>query len=320
MVACWLALIPVMGASFTDDFSSAPTRWRTHNPGAVVWNEAAKNLAVTWDSRQTNSFFYLPLGTTLTRGDSFTFEFTIRIDDLQAGIDSTKQETFSLGLGFLNLAQAKRPEFNRGAGVNALRGPRSLVEFAYFPEAGLVDATVGPIIASASNQIAFSHTHPVELTVGETYRVRVAFDAGTQVLATSILHNGQPYGLPPQNTIQPLNYPTNYADFRLDAFSIHSYSDAGQFPPQYAGSLLAHGVIDDVALTWPDPPEVRISGHWDGAQWVVNFATAAGWTYSLERSVDLANWSGVASGAGAELRDPNPPSDGAFYRVLATRL
>jgi hypothetical protein len=34
---------------------------------------------------------------------------------------------------------------------------------------------------------------------------------------------------------------TNFADFRLGSISVSSYSDAGQ-DPQYAGSVLAHGI------------------------------------------------------------------------------
>jgi hypothetical protein len=314
-----LALIQTMGATFVESFTEEPTRWKTHNGGAVQWNQVAGNISVTWDSRETNSFFYIPLGTTLTRQESFSFEFTLRLDDVEVGIDPAKLSTFPLCLGFLNLEQAKRPEYFRGAGVRAANGPRSVVEFGYFPGTEF-EPTIGPIIASTNNQIAYSHTHPVELLIGETFHIRASFDAGTQMLLTSIQHDGAPYGEPPNNTIRPLDYNTNqFGDFRIDAFSIHSYSDAGQFPEQFAGSLLAHGVIDDVVVTWPDPPTIEMSGRWEDSQWVVSFDPAAGWSYSLERSIDLKAWDMVAGGSGPELRDVAPPADGAFYRVYATR-
>lgn len=320
-VLLWLlAPIALMGASFSDDFATAPTRWREHNPGSVRWDETNANLAVTWDSRGTNSFFYFPLGTTLTRADSFSFEFTLRIDDLMLGIDPAKRYTFQLAAGFLNLAQAKRPEFFRAAGVNAAHGPRSMVEFCYFPESGIIDPTIGPIIASTNNQIAFSHTHPVELEMGATYRVKMSFDAATQTLTTEMEHNGEPFGQAPNNTIQPLVYGANFGDFRIDAFSIHSYSDAGQTSPQFAGSLLAHGVIDDVKLTWPAPPEIKIAGRFEEGAWVVSFEPTASWSYSLERSIDFEFWDEVDSGPGPDLRDSDPPDTGAFYRVVASRL
>jgi len=314
-----VALISSMGATFTDSFSAAPVAWKTHNHGAILWNEAEQNLAVTWDSRETNSFFYFPLGTTLTRQESFTFEFTIRLDDVEVGINPPKQSTFPLCLGFLNLEQAKRPEYFRGAGVRPANGPRSVIEFAYFPGTEF-EPTVGPIIASTNNQIAYSHSHPVELAPGETYRVKVAFDSTNQILSTSMERNGVPYGEPPNNTIRALDYNTNqFGDFRVDAFSIHSYSDAGQFPEQFAGSLLAHGVIDDVVLTWPDPPLIEIAGRGEGTEWVVTVEPRATWFYTLERSIDLKVWEMVASGRGPELRDTAPPAGGAYYRVYATR-
>lgn len=316
---CWLALVSTAGASFSDDFSREPVAWRAFNAGAVRWDEEAGNLAVTWDSRQTNSFFYFPLGTTLTRNDSFEFEFTLRIDDLTLGINPAKKSTFPLCLGFLNLQQAERPEYFRGAGVRAANGPRSVMEFAYFADDGF-GATIGPIIASTNNQIAFSHTFPVELSAGETYRIKMAFDSTNQVLTTRIEQNGQPYGLPPDNSIHPLEYTQDFGNFRVDVFSIHSYSDAGQFPEQYAGSVLAHGIIDDVVLRWPDPPQITISGRLENGAWVVSFETTAGWTYSLERSNDLTAWETVAQGLGPELVDAAPPAGGAFYRVAGTRL
>jgi hypothetical protein len=315
---CWLALVSTAGASFSDDFSHEPISWRAHNPGAVRWDSAAGNLAVTWDSRQTNSFFYFPLGTTLTRNDSFDFEFTLRLDDLALGIDPAKQATFPICLGFLNLAQAKRPEYFRGAGVRAANGPRSLVEFAYFADDGF-GATIGPIIASTNNQIAYSHSFPVELTIGETFRIKLSFDATNQILTTRIDHNGQPYGMAPDNSIRPLYYTQDFGDFRVDAFSVHSYSDAGQFPEAFAGSVLAHGVIDDVVLHWPDPPQIHITGRAQNGAWIVSFETSPTWAYSLERSADLGAWEEIANGPGPELTDPAPPANGAFYRVGATR-
>jgi hypothetical protein len=308
-----------MGATFTDSFTTRPTAWKTHNPGAIQWNETAQNLAMTWDSRETNSFFYFPLGTTLTRQESFTFEFTIRLDDLQVGIDPLKQSTFPLCLGFLNLDQAKRPEYFRGAGVSPAHGPRSVIEFAYFPGTEF-EPTIGPIIASTNNQIAYSHSHPVELVPGETYRIRLAFDSTNQTLSTGIEHNGAPYGEPPNNTIRALDYNRNqFGDFRVDAFSIHSYSDGGQFPEQFAGSVLAHGVIDDVVVNWPDSPVIQITGRREAAEWVVSLDPLPTWFYTLERSIDLKAWEIVATGAGPELRDTIPPAGGAFYRVYATR-
>jgi len=319
----WVALRSISGATFTDDFASLPTAWLEHNGGAVVWDAEAKNLRVTWDSRETNSFFYFQLPWTLTRSESFSAEFTLRLDDLMLGADPAKANTFPLAVGFLNFTQATRTNYYRGAGTSAANGPRGVVEFSYFPDGGL-DATIAPIIASTNNQIAVSHTHPVELAAGEIYRIRFGFDAATQQLTTAIWLNGEPYGEPPDGTIRPLNYPTSFGDFAVDIFSIHSYSHAGQTPPQFAGSLLAHGTIDDVVITWPEAPISRIAGRWQDGAWVVSFVARFGWTYNLLRATEVSGaWDEVTSLVGRdgwmELRDEAPVVGSAFYKVSANR-
>ena len=318
IVLLMVALVRATGATFTESFATEPTAWRIWNPGAFQWDAEEQNLAVTWDSRQTNAFFYYKLPLTLTRQDNFAVEFTLRFDDLQVGIDPAKDSTFEICIGFLNLRNAMRTNYFRGSGVNAITGARSIAEFSYFPDSGL-GATVAMEMVSTNNQFAYSHTFPVELAVGEAYRVKMSFDAGTQVLSTEILRNGEPYGEPPNNTIHPLNYTSNFGDFDLDAFSITSYSDAGQ-SPQYAGSVLAHGMVDDVVITWPDPPIKTIQGFREGDKWVVHFEAMGSWVYSLERTADFQTWSEVATGTGvSELADDNPPVEQAFYRVSARR-
>ena len=314
-----VALARAAGATFSESFSTEPTAWQIWNPGAFQWNVEAQNLSATWDSRQTNAFFYYKLPMTLTRRDDFQVEFTLRFDDLTLGIDPTKASTFPICFGLLNLREAMRSNYFRGSGVNATTGARSIVEFSYFPDSGF-GATVGSEIVSTNNQFAYSHTFPVELAVGETYRVKMGFDSATQVLSTEILRDGQPYGEPPNNTIRPLNYTSNFGDFALDGFSITSYSDAGQSPPQFAGSVLAHGIVDDVVVTWPEPPIKTVQGFRKGAQWVVRFEGSEGWNYILERATDFQNWTEVAGATGvSELADDNPPAELAFYRVTANR-
>jgi hypothetical protein len=122
--------------------------------------------------------------------------------------------------------------------------------------------------------------------------------------------------------MRPLSYTSNFGDFRIDAFSIHSYSDAGQFP-QFAGSILAHGIVDDVVITTPEPPISNISIARIATAAVMRFVGVAGWTYTLERTSDFETWSDVTSQPGVngaiELTD-EAGSDEAFYRVRAERL
>ncbi len=325
LLLAWAALVvSAMGASFVEDFSQAPTAWTARHGEAFRWDAEAKNLAVTWDSRETNAFFYFPLPFALTRADAFAVEFTLRLTDIQLGINPGKDDTFPLCLGFLNLEQALRTNYFRGAGVNAQTGPRSVAEFAYFPDSGF-GATVGPVVASTNNQMAFSHTHPVELAPGDLYRVRMAFDPAAQQLITTLLHNGEPYGEGAENVIRPVNYTANFGDFRVDALSIHSYSDAGQSPPQFAGSLLAHGTIDDVVITWPDVL-TRVAIVRREGEWLVAFDAVAGWNYTLERKTSIGSgsaWEDATLEPGVngrlELKDADPSPGQAFYRVRGER-
>jgi hypothetical protein len=317
-----VALASAAGATFSETFSAAPTEWEIWNPGAFEWDLEAQNLKVTWDSRQTNAFFYHTLPTTLTRQDAFAVEFTFRLDDLLLGIDPAKSSTFPICLGFLNLAEAKRTNYFRGSGVNKTTGPRSVAEFTYFPESAPIDATVGMALVSTNNQFAFSHSFPVDLTIGDLFRVKMAFDPAAQVMSMQLFRNGEPYGEAPNNTIDPLNYSASFGDFRLDAFSISTYSDAGQ-APQYAGSVLAHGIFDDIVITFPDPPLSNITGRFEPGRWVVQFAAQTGWNYFLERTSDFLTWERVATATGSgalQLIDENAPGQIGFYRVVAERI
>jgi hypothetical protein len=318
-----VVLVRAAGATFTETFSADPMEWEVWNPGAFEWDSDAKNLKVTWDSRQTNAFFYYKLPMTLTRQDAFAVEFTLRFDDLMLGIDPAKSSTFAICVGFLNLAEAKRTNYFRGSGVQATTGARSIAEFTCFPGSGFIDPTVGMALVSSNNQFAYSHSFPVDLTLSDIFRVKMSFDPAAQVMSMQLLRNGEAYGEEPNNTIDPLNYSSSFGDFRLDAFSITSYSDAGQNPPQFAGSVLAHGVVDDVVITWPDAPVSDISGGFQAGRWTVEFVGQAGWNYFLERTIDFTTWERVASGAGVavvQLTDDPAPPQNAFYRVAAERL
>jgi hypothetical protein len=317
-----VALVRATGATFTESFSTEPTFWQTWNPGAFRWDTNAQNLAVTWDSRETNAYFYHMLPTKLTRRDAFGVEFTLRLDDLMLGIDPTMSLTFPICIGFVNLAEAERASYLRGSGVDATHGARSIAEFAYFPDSGF-GATVSMALVSSSNQFAYSHSFPVELTLGDIFRVKMSFDPSAQVMSMQLLRNGEPYGEQPDNTIRPLDYPSTFGDFALDAFSITSYNDAGQIPPQYAGSILAHGIVDDIAITWPDPPVTNVQGSFNESKWVVQFTAEAGWNYTLERTFDFQSWDEIVTAPGVDgpmqLIDPDPVADNAFYRISAER-
>jgi hypothetical protein len=116
---------------------------------------------------------------------------------------------------------------------------------------------------------------------------------------------------------------TNFADFRLGAISISSYSDAGQ-DPQYAGSVLAYGVLDNIVVTVPTPPVQNLIGSLTNGVWQAQFIGKTNWLYTLERTSDFTSWTQASSPTGGangsmSLMDTNVPMPKAFYRIRANR-
>src|SRR5712691_9004328 len=96
-----LAVIPAallfahasVAKTVSQNFAADPLQngWQEFgNTNLFHWNSTNQNLEVTWDSRESNSFFYVPLGTSLTRNDDFTLEFDLLIDDIVSGIEPGK--------------------------------------------------------------------------------------------------------------------------------------------------------------------------------------------------------------------------------------
>ena len=112
----------------------------------------------------------------------------------------------------------------------------------------------------------------------------------------------------------------DFTDFRVDTFSITSYTDDGD---DY-DSVLAHGVVDNIAITTPPPPVADVVGFPTNGQWQVQFLSRSNWLYTLERTEDFASWTSASlsksgSGSGMVLNDSNAPPQKAFYRVRAER-
>lgn len=302
-----------------EDFATDPAArgWRTFGDASLFhWDPANQNLAVTWDSSRTNSYFYLPLGTVLCRNDNFEIRFSLRLDGVLAGVNPEKPSTFEIAAGLIRLASATNVAFNRGTG----RHSPNLIEFDYFPEADIIAPTVSPAVVSSNSQFATSFAFPLEMPVGDLFRVTMRYTASNGVLATAMTRNGAPFG-PIPDVVLPAN-PTNFSDFRVDAFSISSYDDRGDF----FGSILASGVVDDIEVDLPEPPVGAVTGRLVGSTWRVQFLGRTNWFYALERTTDLRGWtpagtpvSGVAGTN--ELVDVLPTAGPhAFYRVRADRL
>ena len=281
----FLALMPVPAhaAVFTEDFASAPGSrgWRTFGDSSLFsWNSTNQTLQVTWDSARPNSYFFRSLGTILGKSDDFAFQFDLRLLSIQPGVNPAKPSTFEIAVGLLRLASASEAAFSRGTG----RDSPNLVEWDYFPAADIIEATVSPVIVSSNSQFIPGFSFPLEMPANDLFRVALAYTASNQTLVTTMTRNGASFG-----PIQAVRLPAGFTDFRVDAFSISSYNDAGD----ESGSILARGAIDHVVVTIPAPPLERLEMRITNGLMRVRFAGRTNWLYTLERSTDLTNFASV---------------------------
>ena len=126
-----------------EDFLADPLAngWAVHGDESLFkWNAESGALAVTWDSEKPNSYFYRPLGLTLTEGDSFAFTFDIAFNEVKAGHLEGQPYTFEVALGLFNIEFAQADGFIRGTGTDS----PNLLEWAYFPDTGF-GATISPL-------------------------------------------------------------------------------------------------------------------------------------------------------------------------------
>ena len=115
-----------------------------------------------------------------------------------------------------------------------------------------------------------------------------------------------------------------FTDFRVNCVAVCSFSDAGQSPPEFAGSVLAHGVVDNFTVITPPPPIQDLTGGFSNNVWHVQFLSRTNWIYILERTADFQSWTDASpptpgSGTNLVLPDAAAPTDKAFYRVRANR-
>jgi len=314
------------GAVLIEDFAGDPQSrgWQTFGDSSLFgWNSPNQNLAITWDSSKSNSFFYFPLRTILTKAEDFSFAFDLRLRDIQMGASGTKSNTFEIAVGLLNSRTITNANYFRGAGQSATYGVRNLVEFDYFPDDGF-GATFASSVVSTNNRIRPAHNFPLEMTTGDLFRITLTYTAGNQTLRTSATKNGAPFGLSPANTLADLSLTTE-PDFRIDAFGISSYSDAVQTgSPDFWGSVLAHGELDNVVITMPTPPSEPLLIVVSNAVPRITTLTRTNWTYVLQHSGNFADWgdaSASVSGTGSALTfvDQQALPANRFYRVRMER-
>ncbi len=315
-----VSVIPsCFGATLTEDFSSNPflNGWKVSGDANLFqWSASNQNLRVTWDSAQPNSYFYHPLDTVLARDNDFSLSFDLRLDDIGAGPDTNKLSSFPIAIGFINLDVATRTNFFRGTGTDS----PDLAEFAYFWDSGF-GATSWPSLVDTNSDFNYNSSSDyaiLALTPGDTYHIAMTYHAVSQTLVSTITNQTTLSGV---LLTQPLS--TNFTDFRLGSVSINSYSEAGQ-DPQYAGSVLAHGVVDNLVATFSSPPLQPLAQVFTQGTWKIQFSGATNWIYTLQRTADLHNWAAASSptpgtGAAIFLSDTNAPNSAAFYRIRAAR-
>jgi len=313
--------------TITENFTNNPLQngWQVFgDTNLFQWNSVNQNLAVTWDSSQTNSYFYHPLGTILARDDDFSVAFDLRLNDFLAGIDPQMPGTFPLSVGFLNLAEASQPGFLRGTGHSAPH----LAEFSFFPDPGGAWIYGPSLTAVMIDSTGFNYSSggyaPDSLTTNDIYRVNLNYTASNSNLVMSITRNNEMFV---SNGVASLG--TNFTDLRVDSISISSYSQAGQDTNDhggviYAGSILAHGTVDNFVVTLPPPAVQDLTGAFSNNLWQAQFIGRSNWLYTLERTTNFISWtevSAAASGNGTNLllQDTNAPMGKGFYRVRAER-
>lgn len=308
---------PLSAGTFVENFSGPPAErgWRVAGDASLFhWNSTDQNLEVTWDSSRSNSYFHRPLGTVLTRSDDFTLAFDLRLHDIAIGTTPGKPYGMQIAVGFLNTAAATNDHYFRATGYDS----PNVAEFNYFPDSGF-GASVSPTFISSNSDFASAFNSLFTLTTNDLFHVTMTYTASNQTLVTLMTSNGLPFG-----PIEEVVIGAFFSDFRVDALSISSYTDAGQ-DPFYAGSILAHGTVDNLLVTTPPPPMDNLTGGFSNQLWQVQFTSHTNWTYTLERGGDFISWttvssSGSGNGATLSLSETNTASGSAnFYRVNARR-
>jgi hypothetical protein len=262
------------------------------------WDSTNQNIAVTWDSSQTNSYFYHPLGATFTKADSFCVMFDLNLADEDA------VGYFQIAIGLCNFADATSPNFSRVNGISP-----NLFEFDYYPPASYdpsIDATL--IDTNDSFYFAFDDTQP--LLNGVDYRVVLIHRAGESSISGAVYANGQLFS----SLAKIGNYGAN--DFQLDTLSINNYTTLGDIYGD--DSLLAHGTIDNLAFASPLP----ISSVKTLSAGQIQFVSDTNWLYTLEQTTNFQNWISAAptifgNGTNLILSATNLSSAKEFYRARA---
>jgi hypothetical protein len=310
VLAAGMAALSSTAAALTESFTNNPSLdgWQIYgNSSLFQWDSTNMDLDVTWDSSQSNSYFYHPLGVTLTRNADFTIAFDLELTNAEAS-----GYGFELAIGLFNFAEATNAAFQRSTGENS----PDLVEFDYFPDVGY-GATVWPLFVDANSDFNYNGSSDYAIyapTLGDWYHVIMSYTAASQTMVTTMTNFEQTTGV-----IIYDPFASYFTDFHVDTFSISSYQDDG-----FGDSIYAQGAIANIAVTSCAPPIQDLTGALSNATWQAQFYSESNWLYTLQRTTDLQTWTNVSAAAPGNgtlltLPDTNPPPNQAFYRVNASQ-
>lgn len=318
----------VQAVTITENFTNNPAGdgWTIFGDTNLFrWDSTNHVLDVTWDSSQSNSFFYFPLGTVLAKSDDFSFSFDLTLTQAGTG-DSTGP--LSLALGFLNLTNAIDPGFERGAGISPNIAEFDYYPVGFFPPSYPSPATATPsFVDSTSSAFAPDDLTPyqIELPTNVLMHIALAYTASDQTASLSITTNGIALAQFPGLVINPTGNGgfAGANDYRVNIFSVTSFSEAGTFPP-YVASIYAQGTVGNLIVTVPPPPVQGLSGTITNGLWQAQFISRSNWLYTLERTTNFVSWTDVSATTGGNgtnqfLQDANAPAAEGFYRVRAER-
>ncbi len=248
-------LCAARAATITENFAANPLQngWQIFgDTNLFQWDSTNHLLDVTWDSSQSNSYFYHPLGAILGTNDSFSMSFDLVLQDYAIGVNPGFPSDFPISTGLLNYGEATSANFFR----NGYPTQPDLAEFDFYQwdDVGAYPDTntVWPVFVDSSNDFYYagdSSYGVVELPVNIAMHVAMIYTAADETCVLSITTNGVP--VLPSIVVDLSEMGTNFGDYHLDAFAVESYSQVNSEPP---GSILAHGTIANIVLTVPPLP------------------------------------------------------------------
>jgi hypothetical protein len=319
-------VVSASAATYTADFATDPALggWQTFgDTNLFQWNATNRLLQVTWDSTQTNSYFFHPLDFPVTANDDFSVEFDLNLKDIASGTEPDKTGPMDMGFEFMNLAEFTDPAFMREVGYTPNIAGFDYYTDGYFDYYGAIypsPATAEPAFVSAEDYYAPQALtlYEVEMPTNQIVHISFAYTASNQTAVIAMTTNGVSVAtLPPLALTSANGFTEPDYTLLLDTFCIASFSSYEDY-----SSVLAHGTIANLVVSEP-PPAQNLAGTFSNGVWQVQFTDHLGWVYTLQRTTNFSSWQDVSSdpgnGTNLILSDASAPAAGACYRVSAKR-